>query len=139
VQPTLSRAEELSLQHYLVWTESHGTVKAYNTHAQVLVGAMQEEILSLYRVRKLAEKLAGLKPSFVDMCPKSCMAFKEALGLRPLAHTKAVMNRTTDHSRVLRLNQSQEQLCSSCLLPQLFRHTMPMQRHPVRCAIEIIA
>jgi hypothetical protein len=75
VQPTLSRAEELSLQHYLAWTESHGTVKAYNAHAQVLVGATQEEILSLYRVRKLAAKLARLKPSFVDMCPKSCMAF----------------------------------------------------------------
>jgi hypothetical protein len=36
VQPTLSRAEELSLRHYLAWTESHGTVKAYNAHAQYL-------------------------------------------------------------------------------------------------------
>jgi hypothetical protein len=75
VQPTLSRAEELSLRHYLAWTESHGTVKAYNAHAQVLAEATQEEILSLYRVRKLARELSGLKPSWVDMCPKSCMAF----------------------------------------------------------------
>jgi hypothetical protein len=28
-QHTLSQAEILSLQHYLAWTESHGTVKAY--------------------------------------------------------------------------------------------------------------
>jgi hypothetical protein len=34
---TLSRAEELSLQHYLAWTESQGTVKAYSAHAKVLV------------------------------------------------------------------------------------------------------
>ena len=33
------------------------------------------EILSLYRIRKLALDLTGLNPSFVDMCPKSCMAF----------------------------------------------------------------
>ena len=73
--PTLSKEETLSLQHYLAWTESHGTVKAYNAHAQVLAKATQIEILSLYRVRKLALDLTGLKPSFVDMCPKSCMAF----------------------------------------------------------------
>jgi hypothetical protein len=75
VRPTLSRAEALSLKHYLAWTESHGTVKAYNAHAQVLAEATEEEILSLYKVRKLALELTGLKPSFVDMCPKSCMAF----------------------------------------------------------------
>ena len=72
---SLSRAEILSLQHYLAWTESHGTVKAYNAHAQVLAEATQEVILSIYKVRKLASKLTGLKPCFVDMCPKSCMAF----------------------------------------------------------------
>jgi hypothetical protein len=75
VQPTLSQVEILSLQHYLAWTESNGTVKAYNAHAQVLGGAIQEEILSLYKVRKLARELTGLNPCFVDMCPKSCMAF----------------------------------------------------------------
>jgi hypothetical protein len=74
-QHTLSRAETLSLQHYLAWIGSNGTVKAYNAHAQVLGGATEEEILSLYRVRKLAEDLTGLHPSFIDMCPKSCMAY----------------------------------------------------------------
>jgi hypothetical protein len=75
LQQTLSRAETLSLQNYLVWTESHGTVKAYNSHAQVLTKATNEEILSLHRVRQLALNLTGLKPSWVDMCPKSCMDF----------------------------------------------------------------
>ncbi len=75
LQHTLSRAEMLSLQHYLAWTESHGTVKAYNAHAKVLSEATREEILSLYKVRQLAQDLTGLKSSFVDMCPKSCMAF----------------------------------------------------------------
>jgi hypothetical protein len=65
---THSQEKILSLQHYLAWTESHGTtVKAYNAHAQVLAEATQEEILSLYKVRKLALKLTGLKPCFVDM------------------------------------------------------------------------
>ena len=74
-QCTLSRAETLSLKHYLAWTESHGTVKAYNAHAQVLAEATEEEILSLYKVKQLAMTLTGLKPSFVEMCPRSCMAF----------------------------------------------------------------
>jgi Transposase family tnp2 len=73
--PTLSGEEILSLQHYLAWTESHGTVKAYYSHAKLLAAIGQKEILSLYMVRKLALKLTGLKTSFVDMCPKSCMAF----------------------------------------------------------------
>jgi hypothetical protein len=75
LRPMLSREQILSLQHYLAWTDSHGTVKAYNAHAQVLAEATQVEILSLYRVRKLALKLTGLQPTVVDMCPKSCMAF----------------------------------------------------------------
>jgi hypothetical protein len=74
-QYTLSKSETLSLQHYLAWSGSHGTVKAYNAHAQVLAEATQEEILSLYKVKQLAMDLTGIKPSFVDMCPKSCMAF----------------------------------------------------------------
>ncbi|KAH9010104.1 hypothetical protein EDB84DRAFT_1570786 [Lactarius hengduanensis] len=47
---TLSRAEELSLQHYFAWTESQGTVKAYSSHAKVLAEATDVEILSLYAV-----------------------------------------------------------------------------------------
>ena len=74
-QRTLSRAETLSLKHYLAWTESHGTVKAYNSHAQVLAEATEEENLSLYKVKQLAMDLTGLRPSFVEMCPRSCMAF----------------------------------------------------------------
>jgi hypothetical protein len=74
-QRTLSWAEKLSLKHYLAWTESHGTVKAYNAHAQVLAEATEVEILSLYKVKQLAMTLTGLKPSFVEMCPRSCMAF----------------------------------------------------------------
>jgi len=74
-RPTLSRADALSLKHYLAWTGSNGTVKAYGAHASVLAEVSEEEILSLYKVRKLALELTGLKPSFVDMCPKSCMAY----------------------------------------------------------------
>ena len=74
-RPDLSRAQRLSLHHYFAWIESNGTVKAYNAHAQVLSQATEEEIFSLYKVRQLALDLAGLTPSFVDMCPKSCMAY----------------------------------------------------------------
>src|ERR1700761_6919628 len=74
-QRILSRAETLSLKHYLAWAESHGTVKAYNSHAKVLAEATEEEILSLYKVKQLAMNLTGLRPSFVEMCPRSCMAF----------------------------------------------------------------
>jgi hypothetical protein len=75
VSYTLSGAEKLSLQHYLAWTESQGTVKAYSSHAKVLAGATNTKLLSLYAVRKLAEKLTGLSPSFIDMCPRSCIAY----------------------------------------------------------------
>ncbi|KAF8258005.1 hypothetical protein EI94DRAFT_1427259, partial [Lactarius quietus] len=74
-QHDLSRSEILSLKHYLAWTESNGTVKAYTSHAQVLSEATEEEILSLYKVKQLAMTLTGMKPSFVEMCPRSCMAF----------------------------------------------------------------
>jgi hypothetical protein len=74
-QPDLSWAERLSLHHYFAWTESHGTVKAYDAHARVLSDATKEKILSLHKVRQLALNLAGLVPSFVDMCPKSCKAY----------------------------------------------------------------
>jgi hypothetical protein len=74
-EQTLSRAQILSLQHYLAWVESNGTVKANDAHAQVLAMATEEDILTLYMVRKLVFSLTGMKESFVDMCPKSCMAF----------------------------------------------------------------
>ena len=72
---TLSESEEYSLRHYIAWVASHGTVKAYNLHAEVLQNAAKVEILTLYKVRKLAMKLLGLSAQMVDMCPKSCMAF----------------------------------------------------------------
>jgi hypothetical protein len=46
----LSSAEELSLKHFMAWVDSHGTVKAYSLHAQVLQEATGVEILSLYMV-----------------------------------------------------------------------------------------
>jgi len=75
LQHPLSKAEELSLQHYFAWTDSHGTVKAYNAHAKVLAEATTEKILSLYKVRQLAMNLTKIKTSFIHICPKSCMAF----------------------------------------------------------------
>jgi hypothetical protein len=71
----LTEVEELSLRHYLAWVDSHGTVKAYKAHAQVLQQAKGIDILSLYLVRKLAIEVTGLSSQMVDMCPKSCMAF----------------------------------------------------------------
>ena len=56
----LSSSETLSLKHYLAWSDTHDTVKAYNAHAQVLSEATQEEILSLYKVKQLAMDLTGI-------------------------------------------------------------------------------
>jgi hypothetical protein len=72
---SLTESEELSLKHYMAWVDSHGTVKGYRLHAQVLQNATNIEILSLYLVRKLVIELTGLTSQLVDMCPKSCMAF----------------------------------------------------------------
>jgi hypothetical protein len=71
----LTSVERLTLQHYIAWKKSNGTVLAYKLHAQVLSKATGEEILSLYSARKLATDLTGLEPSQVDMCPKSCLAY----------------------------------------------------------------
>ncbi|KAI0262762.1 hypothetical protein BC834DRAFT_800359, partial [Gloeopeniophorella convolvens] len=71
----LTPTEVLSLKHYLRWMQSHGTVKAYRLHAQLLYEATGIEILSLYLVRKLATELTGISTERVDMCPKSCMAY----------------------------------------------------------------
>jgi hypothetical protein len=86
-QHSLSRVETLSLKHYLAWTESHGTVKAYNSHAQVLAEATMEEILSLYKVKQLAMNLTGIKPSFVEMCPKKLHGLYWKFQTQLLAHT----------------------------------------------------
>ncbi|KAF8265913.1 hypothetical protein EI94DRAFT_1464461, partial [Lactarius quietus] len=70
----LSRSETLSLKHYLAWTKSNGTMKAYTSHAQVPSEPIEEGMLSLYKVKQLAMTLTGMKPSFMEMCPRSCMA-----------------------------------------------------------------
>jgi len=72
---SLTEAEVLSLKHYLAWVGSRGTVKGYGLHAKLLEEVANVELLSLYKVRKLAIELTGLSSQLVDMCPKSCMAF----------------------------------------------------------------
>ncbi|KIM45728.1 hypothetical protein M413DRAFT_66210, partial [Hebeloma cylindrosporum] len=71
----LEESEKLSLQHYIAWRNSNGTVVAYNEHKKVLEASTKTEILSLFRVRKLAASLTGFCPTKVDMCPKSCIAY----------------------------------------------------------------
>jgi hypothetical protein len=71
----LTEVEVLSLKHYLAWVDSRGTVKAYGLHAKVLEEVGNVELLTLYKVQKLAIELTGLSSQLVDMCPKSCMAF----------------------------------------------------------------
>ena len=72
---SLTESEELSLQHFMAWVDSRGTVKGYSHHAKVLQKKTKIEILSLYSVRKLVIEITGLSSQLVDMCPKSCMAF----------------------------------------------------------------
>jgi hypothetical protein len=47
---SLTPSEMLSLKHYMAWVDSHGTVKAYSLHAEVLKEASGTEILTLYLV-----------------------------------------------------------------------------------------
>ncbi|KAF9455368.1 hypothetical protein BDZ94DRAFT_1242299, partial [Collybia nuda] len=48
LQP-LDQVESLSLQHYIAWRKTNGTVVAYNAHKYVLEKATGIEILSLYK------------------------------------------------------------------------------------------
>ena len=63
------------MKHYVAWKKSNGTVLAYKVHAQVLQSAAEIEILSLYSARQLAKSLMDLKPTQVDICPQSCLAY----------------------------------------------------------------
>jgi hypothetical protein len=72
---TLTRPEELSLEHFVAWSKSKGTVKAYVSCAAVSEKATRIKILSLHLVKRLAAKLTDLKPTKVDMCPSSCIAY----------------------------------------------------------------
>lgn len=74
----LEESERLSLQHYVAWRRSNGTVLAYNEHRKVLGAATQIEVFTLFRVRKLAASLTGFHPLKVDMCRKSCIAYTGA-------------------------------------------------------------
>ena len=97
---TLSESERLSLEHYIAWVDSRGTVKAYQLHAEVLQNATNIEILTLYMVRKLATKLLGLSSQLVDMCPKSCMAYTgEFKDLQFCTHTRDRRNRPCGEPR----------------------------------------
>jgi hypothetical protein len=71
----LTEPELLSLRHYIAWFKSNGTVQAYNLHAQNLNIASGLPILSLYAVRQLAITVTQLKPSKLDVCPHSCLAY----------------------------------------------------------------
>jgi len=75
VLPTLTASQRLSLQHFIAWSKSRGTVAAYRLHAEVLQKASDVEILTLYQARKLATELTGLESIMADMCPASCIAY----------------------------------------------------------------
>lgn len=88
----LSSPEKLSLEHFIAWSKSKGTVQAYDLHAAVLQKATGEEILSLYSVKKLASDLTELKCWKEDMCPSSCIAYTgkyKDLDSCPYVHKKA--------------------------------------------------
>lgn len=71
----LTSSEMLTLRHYIAWKKSNGTVVAYQSHAQVLQSATDVEILSLHKARQLAATLTTLRPTQIDMCPQSCIAY----------------------------------------------------------------
>lgn len=68
-------SERLSLQHYVAWRKSNGTVQGYKLHAAVLHNATATKILPLSKVKKLAESLTGFISRKIDMCPRSCIAY----------------------------------------------------------------
>lgn len=71
----LTSSEKATLQHYIAWKKSNGTVQAYRLHAEVLEAISGIEILSLHSAQKLAIALTELSPAQIDMCPKSCLAY----------------------------------------------------------------
>jgi hypothetical protein len=74
----LTASETISLQHYVAWTKSNGTLYGYKLHADVLTRATNIEVLSRYQVKKLAQDLTEFVPCMVDMCPRSCIAYTGA-------------------------------------------------------------
>ena len=47
----LSLSEKASLEHYVAWKKSNGTVKGYQYHATVLQSNLDTEILSIHQVK----------------------------------------------------------------------------------------
>lgn len=89
---SLSISERLSLQHYVAWRKSNGTVQGYKLHAAVLHTATATKILPLSKVKKLAETLTGFVSRRVDMCPRSCIAYTgpyEQMDRCPYIHQNA--------------------------------------------------
>ena len=72
---TLTRDARISLEHFVAWKKSNGTVKAYEMHAKVLASHTGAIILTLYQAKKLAVKLTGFYATKIDMCSKSCIAY----------------------------------------------------------------
>ena len=109
---SLTTSETISLQHYVAWRKSNGTLYAYKLHADVLARASNMEVLDQYNAKKLAQDLTGFVPRMVDMCPRSCIAYTgtyESLEKCPYTHTgtgKGVCNEKRYHepTRSGRLN-----------------------------------
>jgi hypothetical protein len=134
---TLTESEEHSLRHYIAWVDSCGTVKAYNLHAAVLQDAAKIEILTLYKVQKLAMKLLGLSSQMVDMCPKSCMAFTGSLKISSSASIFVIsmMGLVVSHTLTKRVNQ--ELKWSIPPLPLSFSHFIGIEKWQKLCNIDI--
>jgi len=72
---SLTTSETISLQHYVAWRKSNGTLYAYKLHADVLVRASNIEVLDQYNAKKLVQDLTGFVPHMVDMCLQSCITY----------------------------------------------------------------
>lgn len=66
---TLTASEIISLQHYVAWRKSIGTIYAYKLHANVLAITSKMEILSQHCAKMLAQNPMEFVPRMVDMCP----------------------------------------------------------------------
>lgn len=71
----LTKEEEISLAHYIGWWKTNSTVEAYQYYADLITHITGIPILSLYKVRQLAESLVNFRVIMVDMCPSSCAAY----------------------------------------------------------------
>ena len=58
----------------MAWKKFNGTIRAFNLYYQVLISITGLKFLFLYKVQKLAIKLADFHPTIVDMCFNSCIA-----------------------------------------------------------------